>query len=79
VLEVILARLRELARADVLRDDRARLAAKPVGRPIRWGGRLHRSPGTHRKNGTTIELHHRIDEMTDDELKARVAELIATL
>jgi hypothetical protein len=31
------------------------------------------------KNGSAIELDRRVDEMTDDELKARVVELIAKL
>jgi len=31
------------------------------------------------KNGNAIELHRRVHDMTDDELKTRVAELIAKL
>jgi len=40
---------------------------------------LHQPPRDHRKNGQSIELEQRINEMSDEALKARVTELMAKL
>jgi hypothetical protein len=51
-----------------------RLAGKPVG-VAEFVDRLELTG----QNGNAIDLHHRIDGMTDEEVKTRVAELIAKL
>jgi len=48
-----------------------------AGRHVGVKGFVHRLELTG-ENGSAIELQHRVDEMSDDELKARVAELMAS-
>jgi len=48
-----------------------------AGRHVGVKGFVHRLELTG-ENGSAIERQHRVDEMSDDELKARVAELMAS-